>query len=405
MLTFNDALQRMVELATPGLDAERVPLAECDGRMVAEDMHSAVDVPLFDSSAMDGYAVSAATFASAATVSRLLVCGESRTGRAAASLEANTAMRIFTGAMMPAGSDTVLPQEDVTRDGEFVAVTGHPTRGAFVRKRGADLQAGAKAIARGTLLRPAHLALIASLDAANVCVARRPRVTLLATGDELRAPGEAGAVGTIPDSIAPALRAMVRRAGGEARIAPRVRDDEGATRTAIEVALLETDVLVTIGGVSVGDHDLVRPALEACGVELAFFRVAIKPGKPLAVGVRVGREGTRTLVLGLPGNPASAMVTFALFGVPLLRALQGARDPLPAFGRAKLTRSVRHPPGRLEFLRASVTNGLATPFDNQASGAVTSMADANALVCIPEDAAGLDAGADVDVLLLSDVGA
>jgi molybdopterin molybdotransferase len=194
---------------------------------------------------------------------------------------------------------------------------------------------------------------------------------------------------------------MARRAGARAKAHPYVRDDRAATERAFATALGEADVVVTIGGVSVGDHDLVRPALEAVGVTLDFWRVAIKPGKPLAIGTK-----GRTIVLGLPGNPASAMVTFALFGMPLLRALQGDVQPVPKLHRARMTRAHAHDPGRLELARASVAHGpdglTVTTFGNQASGASTTMAQADAIVFIPEDATGVSAGAEVDVLLLSD---
>ena len=235
----------------------------------------------------------------------------------------------------------------------------------------------------------------------------RPVVTILATGDELRRPGTDPVPGTIPESITVALRATARRAGATARACPFVRDERAATERAFASALDESDVLVTIGGVSVGDHDLVRPALEAVGVKLDFWRVAIKPGKPIVIGTfaRTGRRDA--IVVGLPGNPASAMVTFALFGVPLLRALQGDSRPFPAFARARMTRAHAHDPGRLEFARAVVSQadtGLSvTTLGNQASGAVTTMAQADALVCIPEEATGVGAGDEVDVLLMSDL--
>ncbi|HSO39351.1 MAG TPA: molybdopterin-binding protein, partial [Labilithrix sp.] len=196
-------------------------------------------------------------------------------------------------------------------------------------------------------------------------------------------------------------------AGASARAHPYLRDERSSTERAFAAALAESDVLVTVGGVSVGDHDLVRPALDAVGVKLDFWRVAIKPGKPIAIGT-FARPGRRdAVVVGLPGNPASAMITFALFGVPLLRALQGDARPFPAFARAKMTRAHAHDAGRLEFARAVVSQAVAgfsvTTLGNQASGAVTTMAQADALVCIPEDATGVGAGDEVDVLLMSDL--
>lgn len=400
MLRFSEALARIIALGSPPLPNAVESLEECDGRVLGEDLVAPADLPGFDYSSMDGYAVRAHDV-DGEPPHRIEVRGESRTGAVPGPLAAKTAMRIFTGAALPEGADAVIMQENVTREGDVAIITSRTRVGQNVRKRGEDLRAGAVAIARGTRLRPAHLALAASLDRADIAVARRPEVAFLATGDELRRPGTDAVPGTIPESNTVALRAMARRAGAHAKAYPYVRDDRAATERAFAAAIAEADVVVTIGGVSVGDHDLVRPALEAVGVKLDFWRVAIKPGKPLAIGTK-----DRTIVLGLPGNPASAMVTFALFGMPLLRALQGDANPVPKLHRAKMTRAHAHDPGRLELARASVTHGpeglSVTTFGNQASGASTTMAQADAIVFIPEDATGVSAGAEVDVLLLSD---
>lgn len=407
MLRFEEALARILALGAPALEPETVDLDDADGRVLAEDLVAPSDLPAFDYSAMDGYAVRARDLDGAPPF-RLPVRGESRTGALPGALEAGAAMRIFTGAALPDGADSVVMQENVTRDGDVAVITAQTRKGQHVRRRGEDLAEGATALPRGTRMRPAHLALAASLDRAQVAVARRPVVTVLATGDELRRPGTDPVPGTIPESNTVALRAMARRAGAVARVQPYVRDDRQATERAFAAALEEADVVVSVGGVSVGDHDLVRPALEAVGVTLEFWRVAIKPGKPIAIGRRA-RAGRRdTVVVGLPGNPSSAMVTFAIFGVPLLRAMQGDARPLPPFVPARMTRAHAHDPGRLELARAALSQGeaglLVTTLGNQASGAVTSMAHADALVCIPEHASGVAAGEEVDVLLLSELG-
>jgi molybdopterin molybdotransferase len=229
-------------------------------------------------------------------------------------------------------------------------------------------------------------------------------VTLVSTGDELRPPGSAPSPGKIPESNGVALRAMAAGAGAIARIAPFVPDEPAATERALRDALRGTDLLVTVGGVSVGDHDLVRPALERVGVTLDFWKVAMKPGKPLAVG-RCGDA----IILGLPGNPSSALVTFALFGVPLLRAMQGDARPSAPPLRGRLARAIAHEPGRDEFLRAAIEyapDGLVVmPLANQASGAVTSMSRADALVRVPSVSTGLAAGDLVCVLSFADLGA
>lgn len=405
MLRFEEALARILSLAEPPLGAEAIALEDADGRVLAEDLVAPSDLPAFDYSAMDGYAVRAADLEE---TERLPVRGESRPGVVPAALEAKACMRIFTGAELPHGADAIVMQEDVTREGDAARVAKKPRAGQHVRKRGADIRAGAVAIARGTRLRPAHLALAAATDRAQLTVAARPVVAVLATGDELRAPGSAARSGTIPDANTVALRALARRAGANARVFPFVRDERDATEKAFAAALEEADVLVTIGGVSVGDHDLVRPALEAVGVTLDFWRVAMKPGKPLAVGSKPRAGKRAAITLGVPGNPASAIVTFALFGMPLLRALQGDAAPMPRLVRAAMTREHRHDPGRLEIARAKISEDddgalLVTTFDNQASGAATSMAAADAFVFVPEDATAVAAGAQVDVLLLADL--
>jgi molybdopterin molybdotransferase len=400
MLRFPEALARIIALGSPPLANVVEPLDECDGRVLGEDLVAPADLPGFDYSSMDGYALRTRDLEGEPPY-RLPVRGESRTGAVPGALAPKTTMRIFTGAALPDGADAVVMQENVAREGDVAIITSRTRPGQNVRRRGEDLRAGDVAVPKGTRLRPAHLALAASLDRADIAVVKRPEVAFLATGDELRRPGTDAVPGTIPESNTVALRAMARRAGAQAKAHPYVRDDRAATERAFATALAAADVVVTIGGVSVGDHDLVRPALEAVGVKLDFWRVAIKPGKPLAIGTK-----DRTVVLGLPGNPASAMVTFALFGMPLLRALQGDAQPVPKLHRAKMTRAHAHDPGRLELARASVVHGpdglSVTTFGNQASGASTTMAQADAIVFIPEDATGVSAGAEVDVLLLSD---
>jgi molybdopterin molybdotransferase len=350
---------------------------------------------------MDGYAVRAADI----TESALVVGGESRTGvPTSAPLVPGTAWRIFTGAELPQGADAVIMQEDAAREGEHVTFATRPAPSENVRRRGEDLAAGATALPRGTILGARHIALAATCDRAWLDVGRRPVVAIVGTGDELRAPGTPGRPGSIPESNAAAVRAMAIAAGAIARVAPFARDERALTERALDEALRGADLLVTIGGVSVGDHDVVRPALEAIGCAIEVYKVAIRPGKPLTIG----RRGA-AITLGLPGNPASAMVTFALFGVPLLRALQGAARPAPAPLPATLASDVRHAPGRATFLRATLrAEGgrlVASPLANQASGAVTTMARADALAVVPAAAERLRAGDAIDVYPLGELGA
>jgi molybdopterin molybdotransferase len=398
VLAFDDALTRILSLASP-LETEACPIEDADRRVLSEDVVAPCDVPRFDYSAMDGYAVRVSDLAG---TSRLHVEGEARTGAVSPPLRPGTAMRIFTGAEIPRGADAVVMQENVTRDGSYAAFASAPSPGLAIRRKGEDLAKGTIALRRGVRLRPSHLALAASLDLRELPVARRPVVAFLATGDELRKPGTEARPGTVPESNTVALRAMARRAGAVARALPFVKDERTATESAFSAALDEADVLVTVGGVSVGDHDLVKPALEAVGVTLDFWKVAMKPGKPLVVGRCSGHRAS--IVLGLPGNPASALVTFALFGVPLLRALQGDPSPFPRARRAVMKRPFRRDAGRTEFARAKLAGADVETFANQSSGALTTMAEADALVKVPAEQGEVPEGAEVEVLATDDLG-
>lgn len=396
MLDFDSARRRMLEQVTP-LGTELVPVADADGRVLGADLVSELDLPGFDYSAMDGYAVLASDFGGAGPWT-LSVTIEQRTGHAPLELAAGAAARIFTGAPLPRGADSVVMQEDTTREGDQVAFRTAPKRGSHVRRRGEDLARGAIALPRGSRLNPFRVGLLAALDQSHARVARRPKVALLCTGDELRDPGSAARPGSIPDSNGPSLAALARRAGAEIVGVSRTGDDLSQTREALRAALASSDVLLTVGGVSVGDHDVVKQALESEGVNLDFWKVKIKPGKPLAFG-----RHAAGFVLGLPGNPVSAQLTLALFGVPLLRALQADAQPVPVPIRVRLASAIRQKPGRLGFYRARLDGDVAHVHDNQASGAPTSMALADALVLVPEDSEGLAAGAEAQALRLADL--
>lgn len=400
MLNFDEALGRMLDGVRPSM-SERVAVGDADGRVLARDLIASADLPGWDYSSMDGYALRSADLTGDGPW-ELPVRGESRTGHEPSSMEPGAACRIFTGARMPQGADCVVMQEDVVREGDRIRLAARAKAGALVRRKGEDLRAGEVAIAAGTRLGPGHLGLAASTDAPFVWVARRPVVAIVPTGDELRYSGEAAEVGRLPESGSVAIAAMARRAGAWARVAPIAPDDPAATRELIEGALRGADLLVTIGGVSVGEHDVVRPALEAAGIRIEFWRVRMKPGKPLAVG-----SGAGTRVLGLPGNPTSAQVTFALFGMPLLRAMQGDASPVAPRMRARLAEPVGAGSDRTEFMRARFEPGEAgwsvRPLRNQASGATTSMALADCFVIVRPDQGVLPAGAEVDVIRIADV--
>jgi molybdopterin molybdotransferase len=393
MLSFDEALERVIGIA-PRLEPERVALESAHRRVLAEDLRATAALPAFDASAMDGYAVSAADFPGAGPW-EIPVIGESRTGQGAPPLTSESTCRIFTGAAIPSGADCVVAQEDVQRVGDAARFSARPTAGSHIRREGEDLAAGAVALGTGVRLGAYQLGLVAALDATSVVVSRAPRVTILCTGDELRAPGSPKMPGMLAESNSIVLRTLAESLGAVVTVAPMMRDDLDATSAAIAGALQNSDVLVTVGGVSVGDYDVVRPALERAGAHLDFWKVAIRPGKPLALG----RTET-CVVLGLPGNPVSAQVTFTLFGMSLLRAMQGDRAAKPRFVSSALSRPLRQQTGRRGFYRGVLDGSIVTPLDGQSSGATTSLPWANALIVLDEDVKLAAAGDTVLVLPL-----
>ena len=389
LTSVDDALRLVLERALP-LEDEQVPIAEAMGRVLAEDVAAAVDLPRFASSAMDGFAVRAADCPAALPI----------VGRIAAGLPAEvplpdrSAMGIATGGVVPAGADAVIPIEDVREESGVVHVPA-VRPGANVRPAGGDIASGALVGARGTAVGAARLAALAASGTATVRCARRPRLAIVTTGTELRAPGEPLGPGEIYESNGAMLAALFRDAGALVEAITVVADDEAAHRLALEQALA-ADVVVTSGGVSVGPHDLVRPTLAALGVEEVLWGVAMRPGKPLAFGVR-----GRTLAFGLPGNPVSSFVGAVLFVVPALRALQGARDPGPCVLRGVLGDPAEPRPGRDDFVRAHVQpDGTLRVLERQESHMIVAAADANALVRIRAGDAPLPVGAPVDYVRL-----
>jgi molybdopterin molybdotransferase len=400
MIPFDEARSRLLS-GVPRLPLERIPLGAAAGRVLAEDVQATSPLPPFDASAMDGYAVALADLHGEGPWT-LPVQGASRAGAPPPRLAPGTLCRIFTGAPLPEGADTVVMQEVVERHGDRATLSQKPPLRQHVRPAGEDLAQGAIGLARGTRLGAPQLSLAAMLDRPELLVARRPRVTLLATGDELRPPGSPPFPSSIPESNTVGLAALAAQAGASVTIAPICLDEPARTAAAIVDALRGTDLLLTVGGVSVGDHDVVRPALEQAGVTLDFWKVAIKPGKPIAFG-----RSPHGYVLGLPGNPVSALVTFALFGIPLLRALQGDAHPVAPPRRIPLGLSVQRQPGRLEFVRASLeeTDGQlrVLPLRNQASGAMIALARCDTLAIYPAEASSLPEGTLLPTLRLADL--
>jgi molybdopterin molybdotransferase len=396
MLEFSDA-RRQILAAAQALESESVPLANAAGRVLAEDLRASTPLPPFDYSAMDGYALRSADVNGNAPW-ELPVNGQCRAGDTPTALVAGSALRIFTGAPLPSGADAVIIQENVTRTESGIRFSQPVTALENVRRAGEDLASGAIGIKAGTRLGPFQLGLAAALDRSSVRVSKRPRIALVPTGNELRSPGSAARPGSIPESNSVALMALCAAAGAEARLCPHLADDT-ATAAAVFRELLGTcDLLVTVGGVSVGDHDIVRPALSEAGATLEFWKVALKPGKPLTFG-RAGH----TLILGLPGNPVSAQLTFALFGMPLLRALQGDEKPLPNSVRVVLAEPLRQKPGRLGVYRARLEGNRALLDQNQASGSTLSLALADALVFVPKDVSECAAGSELEAVRLAEL--
>ena len=394
LLTFEEAQARILATAR-SLPAEQVPAGDAAGRVLAEDVTSVVDLPPFPSSAMDGYAVRAADLPGT-----LRVVGESAAGAPfSRTLGPGEAVAISTGAVVPDGSDAVAPVEIVVKHDNTVDVDRRLEAGASVRPPGGDMRAGEVVAPAGTRLGPAALAGIAASGIASVSCSRRPRVAILATGSELVSPGEPLAPGEIYESNMIMLAAALSAVGAEIVSAPSVPDDQPSLRDALERGL-ECDVLVTSGGVSVGEHDLVREVERDLGVDEVFWRVAIKPGKPLAFGTRGA-----TLVFGLPGNPVSALVGAELFVKPALRALQGIPAPLPRFEPGRLGSDLRQNAERDEFVRARTANDgdaiLLAPLRGQESHMIASASAADALIHVPRGNGELTAGSVVSWLRLN----
>lgn len=370
-LPLEEAQARLLALASP-LEVESVATADACGRYLAEPLLARRTQPAADLSAMDGYAMLPGDLAGP-----WQVIGESAAGHPySGNLARGQAVRISTGALMPVGCEAVILQEDITREGNMIRLTGEPPSppGKHIRRAGLDFRREDVLLGSGTRIGPAQLALAISAGHAQISVHRRPRLAVIDSGDELSLPGADAAPGDIPASNGPMLAALAAPWAGEIlRIGP-VPDRMDALAEALAKAHA-ADVIVTSGGASVGDHDLIRPALEAWGASIDFWRVAIKPGKPILIARRNSQ-----FIVGLPGNPVSSHVTAFLFLLPLLRALQGAAAPLPRIMTTRLATVMRSGGSRREFLRAAWDGMTVTPLHLQDSGALSSLAAANALI-------------------------
>jgi molybdopterin molybdotransferase len=393
LLTVSEALAAVLARAAP-LPAEEIPLASAAGRFLAAPLSSVVDLPPFPSSSMDGYAVIAADIPGVLSVVDHSAAGHPASRR----LDSGQAIEISTGAVVPDGADTVVQVERViVRDGQ-IEIPDELAKGGNIRARGGDVRAGDEILPPGVELTAARIAAAAACGIAHVRVHRAPRVVVVATGSELRPPGEPLGPGQIYESNGIMLVTALRAAGAIVELSATAEDSEEALERTLAAAL-SADVVVTSGGVSVGPHDLVRRVEERLGVEEVFWGVAMRPGKPLAFAVRAA-----TLVFGLPGNPVSSLVSSLLFVKPALLAMQGHPDPAPRFRPGRLAREVRPRLERDDYMRARVAwdddGAVIDPILGQESHMIVHTTAADAIVHVPSGADPLPAGARVGYLAL-----
>ena len=375
---------------------EKIAIREALNRILAEDIRSRINVPSGTNSAMDGYAVNSADIPSESTAG-LNVLGTAWAGKPFDGIvTSGNCVRIMTGAIMPEGADTVIIQEDVQADGSGIRIDGSTRKGDNVRQAGEDIAAGDLILTEGRRLNPADIGLIASLGVAEVSVVRRLRVAFFSTGDELRSIGETLNDGAIYDSNRYTLHGMLERMGTDIIDMGVIKDDLGALEEAFAIAAANADVLITSGGVSVGEADYIKEILAKLG-QVDFWKVAIKPGRPLAFG-HVGDA----VFFGLPGNPVSVMVTFYEFVQPALRKMIGENDAGILTLKARCDSRLKKRPGRVEYQRGILQqdgdgNLVVVKTGAQGSGILTSMSQANCFIILPIDSSGIEPGMYVDI--------
>ena len=400
MIPVEQAQERVLNEVQP-LGTEQVAFTEAHGRVLREDVHARVDVPQGDNTAMDGYAVRAADIANAPVTLRVIENLPAGTV-AAKRVEPGTAIRIMTGALMPDGADTVAHVEITDAGSDDVQVLEPLRRGTNVRKRGEDMHAGDLVLADGTPLHAAEIGVIASVQKPVVRVGRRPAVAILSTGDEIIDVGDTMTPGKVVNSNSYSLAALVVEAGAIPRMIGIVADQKQATIAAIESAL-ESDFVISSGGVSVGAYDFVKDALDALGAETKFWQVAMKPGKPVVLSRVRGR-----LYFGLPGNPVSCMVSFHLFIAPAIRKAMGqTTNLLPPIVQTRIAASLKSRGDRRNYLRVRVVarDGelVSLPMTSQGSGVSTSMIQANGLVIVETGITTVEAGTIVPTVLVGPI--
>ncbi|MCR9145777.1 MAG: molybdopterin molybdotransferase MoeA [Rhodobacteraceae bacterium] len=390
MITVEEALRHLFTLVSP-LEPETVALAEAGGRVLAEGAQARRDQPPFAASSMDGYAINGTRLCIGDSFD---VIGEAAAGHGfAGEVGIGQAVRIFTGAPVPKGADRIVMQEDITREADRITVTGASSDNTHIRPEGSDFRVGDR-IDAPRRLSPPDIALLAAMNVAEVTVRRHPRVALISTGDELVMPGDDPGPDQIIASNTYGLKAMLDAAGAKARILPIARDTKRSLETAFELAQ-GADLVVTIGGASVGDHDLVGAVAADLGMERAFYKVAMRPGKPLMAG-RMGQAA----MLGLPGNPVSAMVCGHVFLLPMIRVMLGlGARPAPRL-RARLTCDMETGGPREHYMRAEAADGRITPEPRQDSALLSVLARANALMIRPAGDGPRRAGDEMDYIAL-----
>lgn len=395
-LTTGDALGRMLSSVSTVFGNETVAVLDSLGRILASPIVSSIDVPSHRNSAMDGYAVRTQDLPEGDTRD-LLVVGTAFAGKPYKGVVAeNQAVRIMTGAVVPESTNVVIMQEQVERDGDKITIDGRHKDGQNVRAAGEDIQRGTTVLPVGRVVVPADLGLIASLGIGQVEVHRRTRVAFLSTGDELKAVGETLGAGEIHDSNRYTLHGMLTRLGIEIIDLGVVRDKPHAVREALTDAAARADVIISSGGVSVGEADYIKEILAEIG-QVKFWKVAMKPGRPLAFG-SIGES----VFFGLPGNPVSVMVTFYQFVQPTLLKIMGAQEQAPVLVKAKAGNLLKKRPGRTEYQRGFLTTDadgglVVTTESDQGSGILSSMSNANCFVVLPLDSGRTEAGTFVDV--------
>ncbi|MFO8141614.1 MAG: molybdopterin molybdotransferase MoeA [Marinobacter sp.] len=379
LISVDDALAHILSRAIPATHTQLVPLTECLNRVLAENWSVPADVPPADNSAVDGYAVRHTDVVAGRA---LTVSDRVPAGSAPKPLQPGTAVRIFTGSEIPEGADAVVMQERVERTGDDALILADVNLGQNIRQRGQDLAQGDLALARGARIRPQEMGLLASMGVQQVPVLKRLRVAILSTGDELVEPGTPLAPGQIYNTNRYTLLGLLAEAGCEVVLCETLKDTREATRSTLQLAATQADLIITSGGVSVGEEDHVRAVLEESG-NLSLWQMAIKPGKPLAFGDIDG-----TPVLGLPGNPGSVLVTFLVIAMPYIRKRQGRPDALPVGEYLPASFEISSASSRREFVRArkdgTAADASIAAFPNQSSGILSSACWASGLAMVPE---------------------